>query len=81
MRSAESGAVYCCIKSLRGGAARACAVRVLLSRTVSGKLSADAFSRPEQECPGPMIRLLQNLLVNLANTSARLTADVAALEG
>ena len=44
-------------------------------------LSTEAFARLEHECPSLMIRLLHNLLHSTANTAARLTAEVAALEG
>ncbi len=44
-------------------------------------LSATAFGCLEQECPALMIRLLLNLLRNSAETSQRLTAEVAAFEG
>ena len=40
-------------------------------------LGAEAFARLEQECPSLMIRLLHGT----ADTAARLTAEVAALEG
>jgi glutaminase len=44
-------------------------------------LGATAFAALETERPGLMIRLLHNLLQNSADTTARLTAEVAALEG
>ena len=44
-------------------------------------LSAATVAALEQERPGLMIRLLHNLLQNSADTTARLTAEVAALEG
>ena len=44
-------------------------------------LSTTAFACLEQECPALMIRLLLNLLRNSAETSQRLTAEVAAFEG
>jgi CRP-like cAMP-binding protein len=44
-------------------------------------LSASAFARLEHDCPSLMIRLMQNLLHSTANIAARLTAEVAALEG
>jgi glutaminase len=44
-------------------------------------LSASAFAALETERPGLMIRLLHNLLRNSIETTTRLTAEVAALEG
>jgi glutaminase len=46
-----------------------------------GRLRADAFARLEQERPSLLIRLLHNLLQGSAETAARLTQEVAALEG
>ena len=45
------------------------------------KLSASAFAELEAERPSLMIRLLRNLQHNSADTTTRLTAEVAALEG
>jgi glutaminase len=45
-----------------------------------GVLDARAFERLRQECPGLMIVLLKNLLRAASETTARLTAEVAALE-
>lgn len=45
------------------------------------RLGTDAFAGLEHECPSLMIRLKHNLLVSMADTSARPTAEVAALEG
>ncbi len=44
-------------------------------------LSAKAFACLEHDCPALMIRLLLNLLRSSAETSQRLTAEVAAFEG
>ncbi len=44
-------------------------------------LTAKAFASLERECPRLMIGLLMNLLRSGNETSARLTAEVAALEG
>jgi len=44
-------------------------------------LDAGAFARLEQERPAMMVRLLHNLLKGSAETTERLTAEVAALEG
>ncbi len=44
-------------------------------------LSAAAFARLEAERPALMVRLLHNLLLASAETTARLTREVAALEG
>jgi glutaminase len=44
-------------------------------------LAAGAFADLERDCPSLMIRLMHNLLQSTANTAARLTAEVAALEG
>ena len=44
-------------------------------------LDTDAFVRLEQERPTLMVRLLHNLLRGSAETTERLTAEVAALEG
>ena len=45
------------------------------------RLSAEAFASLEHECPSLMIRLMHNLLLSSTNIAARLTAEVAALEG
>lgn len=47
---------------------------------VCAALGAQAFERLGSEMPGLMIRLQRKLLGNLAATTARLTAEVAALE-
>lgn len=44
-------------------------------------LSASDFNRLREECPGLMITLLRNLLRSTSETTARLTVEVAALEG
>jgi glutaminase len=44
-------------------------------------LRADEFNRLEQERPSLTVRLLTGLLRSVTRTSARLTAEVAALEG
>ncbi len=44
-------------------------------------LGLDAFGALERERPSLMIRLLHNLLQGLGQTTVRLTAEVAALEG
>ena len=44
-------------------------------------LDTAAFVRLEQERPTLMVRLLHNLLRGSAETTERLTAEVAALEG
>ena len=44
-------------------------------------LSTEAFARLKAERPGLVITLLHNLLRSLTETTARLTAEVAALEG
>ena len=44
-------------------------------------LSTDAFARLKDERPNLAITLLHNLLRSLTETTARLTAEVAALEG
>ena len=45
------------------------------------RLSAEAFANLEHERPSLMIRLMHNLLLSSTNIAARLTAEVAALEG
>ena len=44
-------------------------------------LGAAVFANLEYERPGLMIKLLTNLLRSSTETSGRLTAEVAALEG
>ena len=45
------------------------------------KLSAAAFAQPEHERPLLVVRLLHNLRLAGAETTARLTREVTALEG
>jgi hypothetical protein len=45
------------------------------------RLAAPVFARLEAERPALMIRLLRNLLGVSTATAARLTAEVATLEG
>ena len=44
-------------------------------------LDATAFARLEQSHPSLMIALMRNLMRSMTETTARLTTEVAALEG